>query len=280
VEVPTKLRTMALAAALRSATRRGKPSKVVVFMSSCDGVEFHHLLLGPYFEQASGEKLLQCPLLKLHGDMLQVCASVCVCVCGGGQVPCCAGRSPGLGSPTSCLLHLLHLTAAHAAPVLLALVPACVTPGRAPNPIPHPQHRPPRPPPRHDHLHPCLCARRTAPACPTPTHTQTARRWSAPPPSCSSPRRWGACCCARTWQRAGWTSRRSPPSSSTTRRGRLQSTCTEWGARRASGSRALRCCSCSRRRGCTRRCSSSTASRSPRTRRTCCWAGCRSWRRA
>jgi ATP-dependent RNA helicase DDX31/DBP7 len=99
VEVPTKLRTMALAAALRSATRRGKPSKVVVFMSSCDGVEFHHLLLGPYFEQASGEKLLQCPLLKLHGDMLQVCASVCVCVCGGGKSLAAPAAHRGLEAP-------------------------------------------------------------------------------------------------------------------------------------------------------------------------------------
>jgi hypothetical protein len=71
VEVPTKLRTMSLAAALRSITRRGRPAKAVVFMSSCDGVEFHHLLLGACFEQAACEPLLACPLLKLHGDMLQ-----------------------------------------------------------------------------------------------------------------------------------------------------------------------------------------------------------------
>jgi ATP-dependent RNA helicase DDX31/DBP7 len=42
-------------------------------MSSCDGVEFHHELLGSFWAAALGAPLLPrgTPLLKLHGDLPQ-----------------------------------------------------------------------------------------------------------------------------------------------------------------------------------------------------------------
>ena len=73
---------MALAAMLRRCIRvPGRPCKVVVFMSSCDCVEFHHALLlgeggtGPLAGDADmGEPpLLDAPLWKLHGNLSQVC---------------------------------------------------------------------------------------------------------------------------------------------------------------------------------------------------------------
>ncbi len=43
----------------------------MVFLSSCDGVEVHHRLMGSFWEAACGQELLGVPLLKLHGDMPQ-----------------------------------------------------------------------------------------------------------------------------------------------------------------------------------------------------------------
>lgn len=47
--------------------------QIVVFLSSCDGVEFHHLLLGGLWKAVTGRTLLppSVPLLRLHGDMPQ-----------------------------------------------------------------------------------------------------------------------------------------------------------------------------------------------------------------
>eukprot|EP00955_Chlamydomonas_euryale_P115799 366379-Chlamydomonas_euryale.AAC.5 len=45
--------------------------KVVVFASSCAAVELLHLLLGDFWEAATGSPLLPAPVLKLHGDMAQ-----------------------------------------------------------------------------------------------------------------------------------------------------------------------------------------------------------------
>lgn len=51
---------------------------MVVFLSSCDGVEFHHrLLTGPALQGLGSDlddesPLLDCPVWKLHGSMLQV----------------------------------------------------------------------------------------------------------------------------------------------------------------------------------------------------------------
>ena len=71
---------MALAATLRHCTRvRGSgPCKIVVFMSSCDAVEFHHQLLrdalpGLGFDEDDEAPLLSCPIWKLHGNLAQVC---------------------------------------------------------------------------------------------------------------------------------------------------------------------------------------------------------------
>ena len=82
VQVPARQRLVALAAMLRRCLRvPGRPCKVVVFMSSCDCVEFHHALLtgeggqGPLAgDEDTGEPpLLDSPLWKLHGNLPQVC---------------------------------------------------------------------------------------------------------------------------------------------------------------------------------------------------------------
>ncbi|GLI69279.1 hypothetical protein VaNZ11_013855 [Volvox africanus] len=75
MEVPAKERLVALAALLRSrvARRRVGGSKVVVFVASCDEVEFLHHLLGDMWEASAGAQLLppSVRLFKLHGDMPQ-----------------------------------------------------------------------------------------------------------------------------------------------------------------------------------------------------------------
>ncbi|GAX79754.1 hypothetical protein CEUSTIGMA_g7195.t1 [Chlamydomonas eustigma] len=88
VEVPCKDRLVGLAALLRQKLLKkqltglirapkqevpagGEGRKVVVFLSSCDGVELHHQLLGGFWDAACGSPLLEVPLLKLHGDMPQ-----------------------------------------------------------------------------------------------------------------------------------------------------------------------------------------------------------------
>lgn len=75
-QVPAKQRLAALAGALRRSTgSRGRACKVVVFMSSCDAVEFAHQLLGqdgPLGGAGADVPLLDCPLWKLHGNMVQV----------------------------------------------------------------------------------------------------------------------------------------------------------------------------------------------------------------
>ena len=72
-QVPAKQRLVVLAALLCQTCqqRRGR-AKAVVFMSSCDGVEFAHTLLGEAVEVMEGAPLLPCPLLKLHGNLPQV----------------------------------------------------------------------------------------------------------------------------------------------------------------------------------------------------------------
>ena len=87
VEVPSKQRLMVLAGLLRQKLQQRGPKaaaaaaaagqdaggvgKVVVFISSCDGVELHHKLLGSFWAAACGAPLLAAPLYKLHGDMPQ-----------------------------------------------------------------------------------------------------------------------------------------------------------------------------------------------------------------
>ncbi|GIL86758.1 hypothetical protein Vretifemale_14995, partial [Volvox reticuliferus] len=75
MEVPAKERLVALTAILRSrvARRRVGGSKAVVFVASCDEVEFLHHLLGDMWMAAAGAQLLppSVRLFKLHGDMPQ-----------------------------------------------------------------------------------------------------------------------------------------------------------------------------------------------------------------
>ena len=64
---------MVLAALLCQVCRQRRgAAKAVVFMSSCDGVEFAHTLLNEAVEVIEGAPLLPCRLLKLHGNLPQV----------------------------------------------------------------------------------------------------------------------------------------------------------------------------------------------------------------
>jgi ATP-dependent RNA helicase DDX31/DBP7 len=76
VQIPCKLRLVALAAMIRMKIITGgnTKAKVVVFFSNCDSVEFHHAVLSSgAWSAASGQALLppSAPLLKLHGNMPQ-----------------------------------------------------------------------------------------------------------------------------------------------------------------------------------------------------------------
>lgn len=74
VEVPCKLRLVALAALLK-ARLAGDPerAKLVVFFSNCDSVELHHAVFSEVWPFAVGSSLFPAgtPLLKLHGNMNQ-----------------------------------------------------------------------------------------------------------------------------------------------------------------------------------------------------------------
>jgi len=67
------------AGVLRSRLRRSKAAKLVVFFSTCDGVDFHHLLLQQHQQDQEGQQQMQeqqllgsaVPVLKLHGNMKQ-----------------------------------------------------------------------------------------------------------------------------------------------------------------------------------------------------------------
>ena len=75
VEVPCKLRFVALAAILKDKIAAAPDSaKIVVFFSNCDSVEFHHAVLGSRaWSAAAGSELLPrgAPLVKFHGNMPQ-----------------------------------------------------------------------------------------------------------------------------------------------------------------------------------------------------------------
>ncbi len=206
LDVPAKLRLVALVAALRArlmprggraggagdAGESGK-AKIVVFFSNCDSVEFHHELLtrcsaagassgcrgGPLDSEDEGEGrdggvagLLPLAPLKLHGDLPQA-------------------------ERTSNMLRFAQVR------------PACslLWQGSA-----------------------CACRR---PPCKRPTLKPPCPR-SLPPPTRPRP----ACCSAPTSRRAASTSRLSRPSSSTTPRASPPSTSTASGARRGWGSGA------------------------------------------
>lgn len=74
IDVPCKLRLVALAAALKLRIEAAPDhAKLAVFFSSCDSVEFHHAVLQDAWPTATGASLLphSAPLLKLHGNMPQ-----------------------------------------------------------------------------------------------------------------------------------------------------------------------------------------------------------------
>ncbi|KAL4427451.1 hypothetical protein ABPG77_000740 [Micractinium sp. CCAP 211/92] len=75
VEVPCKLRLVALGALLRARMAAApQRCKMVVFLSTTDSVEYYHSVFTEAWEPATGERLLQqheAPILKLHGNMPQ-----------------------------------------------------------------------------------------------------------------------------------------------------------------------------------------------------------------
>ena len=95
LQVPSKLRLAALLGILRSSCRPGQPGKAVVFMSSCDSVEFHYMLLTTLADALveDGQLLLACPVFMLHGNMPQVMPPGCCCCCMVSLVCCKASAS-------------------------------------------------------------------------------------------------------------------------------------------------------------------------------------------
>ncbi|EIE24630.1 DEAD-domain-containing protein [Coccomyxa subellipsoidea C-169] len=71
VEVPSKMRLVVLAALLRQICAAQRAAKVVLFMSSCDAVEFVHQMFSEVFELVDGEPLLPTTIFKLHGNLAQ-----------------------------------------------------------------------------------------------------------------------------------------------------------------------------------------------------------------
>ena len=74
LECPTKLRLVALLAFLRWKRLENPQSRVVVFMSSCDSVDFCHALLSQLREDdriETGPYLVPPPVYRLHGNMEQ-----------------------------------------------------------------------------------------------------------------------------------------------------------------------------------------------------------------
>ncbi|CAM6098811.1 unnamed protein product [Calypogeia fissa] len=77
-KVPSKLRLVALLALLRQRSQNSGTGKLVVFLSTCDAVDFHFLLLqefhlptGVNIRTSKGEAFLESKVFRLHGNMLQ-----------------------------------------------------------------------------------------------------------------------------------------------------------------------------------------------------------------
>ncbi|KAK9817068.1 hypothetical protein WJX72_009018 [[Myrmecia] bisecta] len=107
-EVPCKLRLAALAALIRSQCHPSKLCKLVVFMSSCDGVEFHHRLFTQLYHEATGLPLVTCPIFKLHGNLEQAARTrtfLDFVHCKTGVLLCTDVAARGLDFPSvSCIL--------------------------------------------------------------------------------------------------------------------------------------------------------------------------------
>ena len=98
LQVPSKLRLAALLGILRSSCRPGQPGKAVVFMSSCDSVEFHYMLLTTLADELveEGQLLLACPVFMLHGNMPQVMLPGCCGCCMSSPVGAALVEKPAL----------------------------------------------------------------------------------------------------------------------------------------------------------------------------------------
>ncbi len=68
------MRLVVLAGLLRQICAAQWAAKVVLFMSSCDAVEFVHQIFSEVFELLEGAPLLPVPIFKLHGNLAQVCS--------------------------------------------------------------------------------------------------------------------------------------------------------------------------------------------------------------
>jgi hypothetical protein len=62
-------RTQENAGTIKICFSRTPKCKLVVFMTTCDSVEMHHLLLSTEYQKACGHALTLHPVLKLHGNM-------------------------------------------------------------------------------------------------------------------------------------------------------------------------------------------------------------------
>jgi len=71
MEVPCKMRAVALLAYISSKCRHSARTKMVVFLSSCDTVDFAHWLATHVFPKCLEAELTPVPILKLHGNMPQ-----------------------------------------------------------------------------------------------------------------------------------------------------------------------------------------------------------------
>ncbi|KAI8110059.1 hypothetical protein M9435_001739 [Picochlorum sp. BPE23] len=77
IVVPCKFRLVALNAAIRQHMQHIPQAKILVFLSNCDSVDFHHVLLQKEWQNQSEEeeeetKREQVAILKLHGNMSQI----------------------------------------------------------------------------------------------------------------------------------------------------------------------------------------------------------------
>ena len=83
-QVAAKQRLVALVGLLRQQAAAAKGAmKLLVFLSSCDSVDFHQHLLAHGFKAQTGQALLPCPVWKLHGSMLQASLATVLCLCLG-----------------------------------------------------------------------------------------------------------------------------------------------------------------------------------------------------
>ncbi|KAJ3687718.1 hypothetical protein LUZ61_016882 [Rhynchospora tenuis] len=74
VKVPCGSRLSVLLSVLKALFEREASQKVVVFLSTCDGVDFHHALLTEFELQVETNRILKflnCTVLRLHGNMKQ-----------------------------------------------------------------------------------------------------------------------------------------------------------------------------------------------------------------